>query len=160
MLGCWSLAAHRPRWWRLQLASCSQDAEEAVGAAVARRMDRARASPGGGCRQWRAWIHGRGSSGRGPDRCCFGVALSSSMAVSVFCGSSKPSCDGVLVGLRFGGDGQSQRCPTVVEKGSRDLVVISVLLGALSVSREGQLSSVFLYGILVCGCVFVCFLNS
>ena len=123
-----------------------------------RRMDRARASPGGGCRQWRAWIHGRGSSGCGPDRRCFGVALSSSMAVSVFCGSSKPSCDGVLVGLGF--DGQSRRCPTVVEKGSRDLVVISVLLGALSVSREGQLSSVFLYGILVCGCVFVCFLNS
>ena len=51
------------------------------------------------------------------------------MEVSVFCGSSKPSCDGVLVGLGFGGDGQSRRCPTVVEKGSRDLVVISVLLG-------------------------------
>ena len=82
------------------------------------------------------------------------------MAVSVFCGSSKPSCDGVLVGLEFGGDGQSRHCPTVVEKGSRDLVVISVLLGALSVSREGQLSSVFLYGILICGCVYICFLNS
>ena len=160
LLGSWLLAARRPRWWRLQSASCSQDAEEAAGAAVARRMDRARASPGGGCRRWRAWIHGRGSSGCGPDRCCFGVALSSSMAVTIFCGLSKPLCDGVLVGLGFGSDGQSRRCPTVVEKGTRDLVVISVFLGALSVSREGQLSSVFLYGILVCGCVFVCFLNS
>jgi len=128
LLGSWLPAARRPRWRRLQSASCSQDAEEAAGAAVARRMDRARASPGGGCRRWRAWIHGRGSSGCCPDRCWFGVALSSSMAVSVFCGSAKPSCDGVLVGLGF--DGQSRRCPTVVDKGSRDLVVISIFLGS------------------------------
>ena len=159
LLGCWLLAARRPRWWRLQLASCSQDAEEAAGAAVARRMDRARASPGGGCRRWRAWIHGRGSSGCGPDRWMFGVGLSSSMAVSIFCGSSKPSCDVVLVGLGFGGDGRRGHCPAV-GKGSRDLVVISIFLRVLYISREGQLSSLFLHGILACGCVFVRFFNS
>ena len=125
LLGSWLPAARRPQWRLLQLASCSQDAEEAAGAAVARRMDRARASPGGGCRRRRAWIHGRGSSGCGPDRWMFGVALSSSMVVSVFCGSSKPSCDGVLIGLGFGGNGWRQRCPTMVKKGSRDPVVIS-----------------------------------
>ena len=89
----------------------------------------------------------------------FDVGLSSSMAVSIFCGSSKPSCDGVLVGLEFGGDGRRGHCPAV-GKGSRDLVVISIFLRALYISREGQLSSLFLHGILACGCVFVRFFNS
>jgi len=61
----------------------------ALTASLWRRMDRARAFRGGGRRHRRAWIHGRGSSGCGPDRWMFGVALSSSMVVSVFCGSSK-----------------------------------------------------------------------
>ncbi|RLN12267.1 vacuolar ATP synthase subunit B [Panicum miliaceum] len=98
-----SLAARRPWWRRLEPVSCFHGAEEAASVAVARRMDRARASRDGGCcRRW-AWIQHRGSSGYGPDRWMFSVGFSSPVAASVFCGSSKPSCDGVPFGLGFGG---------------------------------------------------------
>ena len=70
----------------------------------------------------------------------------------------KPACDGAPFGLGVTGGVRRWRPAVAVAtgiyssdwKGSRDLFVISVLLVALSVSRMEELSSVFLYGVLVC----------
>jgi hypothetical protein len=120
-------------------------------------MDRARASRGGGRRHHRrAWIHGRGCSACVPDRWTNSVGFSLSLLAGVFCGLPKPACDGAPFGLGVAGGVRRWR-PAVAAgiyslawKGSRDLFVIFVLLVALSVSRMEQLSSVFLYGVLVC----------
>ena len=153
-----SVAAHRPRWRRLLSISCCPGAVEAAGATVVRRMDRARASWGGGRRHRRAWIHGRGCSGCVPDRWTNSIGFSSSLLAGVFCGLPKPACDGAPFGLGVAGGVRRWRPAVAVAagiyssawKGSRDLFVISILLVALSVSRMEQLSSVFLYGVLVC----------
>ena len=153
-----SVAARRPRWRRLLSISCCPGAVEAAGAAVVRRMDRARASRGGGRRHRRAWIHGRGCSGCVPDRCTNIVGFSLSLLAGVFCGLPKPACDGAPFGLGVAGGVRHWR-PAVAAgiyssawKGSRDLFVISILLVALSIIRMEYLSSLFLYGVLVCVC--------
>ena len=86
------------------------------------------------------------------------VGFSSSLLAGVFCGLPNPVCDGAPFGLGVAGGVRRWRPAVAVGiyssawKGSRDLFVISILLVALSVSRMEQLSSVFLYGLLVCVC--------
>jgi hypothetical protein len=112
------------------------------------------------CRR-RAWIQGRGCLGCGPNS----VASYSPQAVSVFCGPFQsrcamefPSASGSTaaagVSLFRRGFLESSAC-----KGSRDLVVIFTFPRAVCESRVGQLSSVFLYGILVRVRVLYVFLN-
>jgi hypothetical protein len=160
-----SVAVRRLWWWRPKPVKCLKDAEVAVDA---RRTDRARCPRVGGFRRWRAWIQGRGSLGCGPDRCVFSIASYSSLAVSVFCGPFQslcamefPSASGSTAAAGAGvfrrrrrGFLESSAC-----KGSRDLVVIFTFPRAFCESRVGQLSSVFLYGILVRVRVLYVFLN-
>jgi hypothetical protein len=98
-----------------------------------------------------------------PDQCVFSVAFYSSVAVSVFCGPFQslcamtfPSASGSTAaagdGLFRRGFLESSGC-----KGSRDLVVIFTFPRAFCESRVGQLSSVFLYGLLVRVRIFVRF---
>jgi hypothetical protein len=121
---------------------------------------------GGGFRRRRVWIQGQGSLGCGPDRCVFSVASYSSMAVSVFCGPFQslcamefPSASGSTVVAGVGVFRRRRRgfLESSARKGSRDHVVIFTFPRAFCQRRVGQLSSVFLYGILVRVCVLYVF---
>ena len=161
--------ARRPRWRRLEPVSGFQDAVEAAGAAVARRMDRSRASRGGDCCRRRASIHGQGSSGRGLDRWSFSVSFSLPVAASVFCGPFQSHCAmefPLALGLAAaaGVDVVRRRrrgfLEASVRKGSRDLVVIYIFLGALSERWVGQLSPYSCMAYLFSYASLYCFLNS
>jgi len=159
---CWSAEARHPWWQWLVPILCFQDAEEAAGAVVCRRTDRARPSRGGCCRRRRASIQSQGSSACGPDRWKFSVGFNSSVAAGVLCGSFQslramefPLVSGSAAAAGDGVVWQRRRrgiLQSLVWIGSMGFVVFFVFLEALSASRVGQLSFVFLYGILVCVC--------
>ena len=154
----------RPWWRRMELVLSFQDAEEAVVAAVARRMDRARASRAGVSRRRRVSIPRRRSSGCSPDRWLLNVGFSSSAAASIYCGPLQslcamgfPSTSG-SVAAAGGGVGRRRSRGFHESSGcqkSKDLVVIFAFLEVLSDTRGG--TAVFRIPVWVtCMCTRLC----
>ncbi|PAN22686.1 hypothetical protein PAHAL_4G037000 [Panicum hallii] len=109
-----------------------------MGFAEARRLDRSQVSGGGGRCHRRGWIQGQGSLGRVSGRGAFSDGYSSSIGKYLLRLVSKPSCNGVPLGLGCGGGRiwwGSLKLP--VDNGSKDLFAIFIFLEALCAKRMG-----------------------
>ena len=139
-----------------------QGAVTASGVADDRWVDRVRLHCSGACRHRRISIQDRGCLGRGPGRRTTSGGSISSVATSVFCGSSQSVCAMGLpriyrwvAAAGVGGPRRWGFLAVSVSLGSRDLVAISCFLVALCVFWVVLLYSVSLYGVPVPVRVFV-----
>ena len=133
-----------------------QGAVTASGVLDDRWVDRVRLPCGGACRRRRISIQDRGCLGRGPGRRTTSGGSISSVATSVFCGSSQSVCICVMGLPRIyrwvavAGVGGLRRwgfLAVSVSLGFRDLIAISCFLVALWVFWVVLLYSVSLYGV-------------